>query len=102
MIVAGDIGGKSARLGCFTIVKERLKLVCEEEYGSREHQGLDEIYTTAERDALVNGLVSGTLSRANALQHVAEDSRFIAAKFSEQFVLMEYFGLCVPKISSGV
>lgn len=49
-------------------------------------------YTSAERDALVNGLVAGTLTRANVLQQVAEDNWFVAAKFSEQFVLMEYFG----------
>jgi len=49
-------------------------------------------YSASERDALVNGLVTGTLTRANVLQRITEDGRFIAAKFSEQFVLMEYFG----------
>jgi Bacterial Ig domain/Domain of unknown function (DUF4214) len=49
-------------------------------------------YSTAERDTLVAGLTSRALMRAGVLQEVAEDSRFVAAKFSEQFVLMEYFG----------
>jgi len=43
MILAGDIGGTATRLGCFTMVKERLNLVFEGEYRSREHQSLDEI-----------------------------------------------------------
>jgi hypothetical protein len=49
-------------------------------------------FTGAERDALVAGLVSGTLSRASALQSIAENQRFVDARFNQAFVLMEYFG----------
>ena len=45
-----------------------------------------------EREALVNGLNSGTLTRATALRQIAEDGRFVAAKRNEAFVMMQYFG----------
>ena len=50
------------------------------------------IWTQGERDALVDGLTSGTLTRAGALGQVAADQRFIATKRNEMFVMMEYFG----------
>jgi hypothetical protein len=55
-----------------------------------EHTAIS--FTPSERDALVNGLTFGTLTRAGVLQHIAEDVRFVAAKHNEAFVMMEYFG----------
>jgi hypothetical protein len=49
-------------------------------------------FTPSERDALVNDLTFGTLTRAGVLQRIAEDERFVAAKRNETFVMMEYFG----------
>jgi hypothetical protein len=63
-----------------------------DDYVDKLISNTDVNYTTAERDALVNGLTSGALTRARVLQQITEDGRFVAAKFSEQFVLMEYFG----------
>ena len=49
-------------------------------------------FSQSERDALVNGLISHTSTRAAVLRQVAEDRRFVSAKFNQAFVLMEYFG----------
>jgi hypothetical protein len=49
-------------------------------------------FTSGERDALVGGLTTGTMSRAEALRSIAENNRFADAKFNEAFVMMEYFG----------
>jgi hypothetical protein len=54
------------------------------------HAGVS--FTSAERDALVSGLANGTLTRAAVLRSIAEDGRFVNAKFNEAFVMMEYFG----------
>ncbi|MGH9871572.1 MAG: DUF4214 domain-containing protein [Pyrinomonadaceae bacterium] len=54
------------------------------------HTGVS--FTTAERAALINGLANGTQTRADALRSIAENQRFIDAKFNEAFVMMEYFG----------
>jgi len=53
------------------------------------HMGIS--FTPSERDALVNDLTFGTLTRAGVLQRIAEDERFVAAKRNEAFVMMEYF-----------
>jgi hypothetical protein len=53
------------------------------------HTGVS--FTPSERDALVNGLTLGTLTRAGVLQRIAEDERFVEAKRNEVFVMMEYF-----------
>jgi len=45
-----------------------------------------------DREALVNGLTSGALTRAGVLQQVVENEGFTRAKFNETFVMMEYFG----------
>lgn len=45
MILAGDIGGTSTRLGFFTLDNGRLNLILAEDYRSREHKGLEEIVT---------------------------------------------------------
>jgi hypothetical protein len=50
------------------------------------------IWTQAERAVLVDGLASGTLTRAGVLGQIAADQRFVAAKYNEAFVMMEYFG----------
>ena len=54
------------------------------------HAGVS--FSQSERDALVNGLAAGTLSRAAVLLRIVEDQRFLSAKRNEMFVLMEYFG----------
>ncbi|MGH9970231.1 MAG: glucokinase [Pyrinomonadaceae bacterium] len=43
MILAGDIGATSARLGAFTLENVRLNLVLDEEYPTREHNDTVEI-----------------------------------------------------------
>ncbi|HEV7473379.1 MAG TPA: carboxypeptidase regulatory-like domain-containing protein [Pyrinomonadaceae bacterium] len=45
-----------------------------------------------DREALVNGLNAGTLTRAAALQQIAENDGFVSAKRNENFVRMQYFG----------
>ena len=52
----------------------------------------DVSFTAAEREGLVNGLAAGTLTRAQVLQRVAQNERFVKAKFNEAFVRMQYFG----------
>ena len=54
------------------------------------HTGVS--FTSSERDALVNGLNDQTMTRGGALRSIAENQRFVAAKFNEAFVMMEYFG----------
>jgi hypothetical protein len=54
------------------------------------HTGVS--FTAAERDALVNGLGTGTMTRGEVLRNIAENGRFVNAKFNETFVMMEYFG----------
>ena len=54
------------------------------------HTGVS--FTADERDALVSGLGTGTMTRAEALRSIAENNRFGNAKFNEAFVMMEYFG----------
>ena len=44
------------------------------------------------RAALVRGLNSGSLSRAEVLRRVVENEGFVNAKHNEMFVMMEYFG----------
>jgi hypothetical protein len=52
----------------------------------------DVTFTAGERAELVAGLTDGTLSRTQVLERVAEDKRFVKAKFNEMFVRAEYFG----------
>ena len=54
------------------------------------HTGVS--FTAGERDALVSSLANGTLTRSDALRSIAENQRFVTAKFNEAFVMMEYFG----------
>jgi hypothetical protein len=49
-------------------------------------------FTSAEHDALVNGLTSGSETRATVLRKVAEKQTFKQAEFNRVFVLMQYFG----------
>ena len=49
-------------------------------------------FSPVERDALVSGLSDSSLTRASVLRRIAEDERFVSAKFNEAFVMMEYFG----------
>lgn len=46
----------------------------------------------AERDDLADNLGAGTMSRAQVLRAVAEDSDFGRREFNRAFVLMQYFG----------
>ncbi len=48
--------------------------------------------TTAERNALVAGLNSGTESRASVLRQVADNALFLQRQFNSAFVLMQYIG----------
>jgi hypothetical protein len=48
--------------------------------------------STAEHDNLVNALANGTMTRAQVLRAVAEDSDLAASEKNRAFVLMEYFG----------
>ncbi len=48
--------------------------------------------STAERDQLVNALTAGTMSRAQVLRAVAEDTDLFNAENNRAFVLMEFFG----------
>jgi hypothetical protein len=50
------------------------------------------IWSQGERNALVNGLASGSVTRAGVLGQIAGDQRFVQAKFNKTFVMMEYFG----------
>jgi hypothetical protein len=63
------------------------------------HTGVS--FTTAERDALANGLATGTTTRADVLRSIAENSRFVNAKFNDAFVMMEYFGYLRRDPDSG-
>jgi len=45
-----------------------------------------------DRNALVNGLNGGTITRAVALRQVVENDGFTRAKTNQMFVMMEYFG----------
>jgi subtilisin family serine protease len=45
-----------------------------------------------DRDALINGLNRGTLTRAAVLRQVVENEGFTHAKTNQMFVMMEYFG----------
>ena len=47
-------------------------------------------FSQSERAALVNGLTGGSLTRAAVLRQLAENGRFISAKFNQTFVMMEY------------
>lgn len=49
-------------------------------------------FTSAERAALVAGLENKTLTRAGVLGRVAQNERFMKAKFKDAFVMMQYFG----------
>jgi hypothetical protein len=48
--------------------------------------------SSAERDALVAGMLSGQETRATVLRRVADDDDFRRAEFNRAFVLMQYFG----------
>jgi hypothetical protein len=49
-------------------------------------------FAAGDREALVTGLTQGTMTRAQALTAIAENERFVNAKFNDAFVMMEYFG----------
>ncbi|MDQ1636726.1 MAG: hypothetical protein QOF62_65, partial [Pyrinomonadaceae bacterium] len=67
--------------------------------GSSNEQYVDQLlahtgvsWSQGERDALVDSLSNGTLTKAAVLGQVAGDQRFVAAKRNQTFVIMEYFG----------
>jgi hypothetical protein len=45
-----------------------------------------------DRNALIDGLNSGSLSRASALRSIVENEGFVTGKRNESFVMMQYFG----------
>jgi len=49
-------------------------------------------FTAEERAAFVSGLEGNTLTRSAVLQRIAQNERFVKAKFNEAFVRMQYFG----------
>jgi hypothetical protein len=53
------------------------------------HTGVS--FSSGERNALVSSLGTGA-TRADVLQQIVEDGRFVSAKRNEMFVMMEYFG----------
>jgi hypothetical protein len=57
--------------------------------------------TAAERDALLQGLLNGGMSRADVLARVVENSAFARAEFNSSFVLMQYFGYLGRDPDSG-
>src|SRR4030095_9376802 len=54
------------------------------------HTGVS--FTAAEREELLSGLGTGSITRAQALRSIAGNSSFVNVKFNETFVMMEYFG----------
>jgi hypothetical protein len=57
--------------------------------------------TPAERDALVNGMIGGTETRATVLIKVADNAAFAQQQNNPAFVLMEYFGYLRRDIDTG-
>jgi CSLREA domain-containing protein len=49
-------------------------------------------FTQLERDALLNGLINHTETRATVLRKIVEKPSYAQSEFSRMFVLMEYFG----------
>jgi hypothetical protein len=49
-------------------------------------------FTGGERAAMVNGMTNGSLTRSTVLLSIAENPRFVNAKFNKAFVMMQYFG----------
>ena len=45
-----------------------------------------------ERDALIEGLTTGALDRADVLREVTRDNDFVLREFNRAFVLLQYFG----------
>jgi lysophospholipase L1-like esterase len=50
------------------------------------------VLSTADRNALVNGLTAGTETRATVLRKIVDNQTLINSEFTRAFVLMEYFG----------
>jgi hypothetical protein len=50
------------------------------------------VLSQSERAALVSGLQSGAMTRAQVFRAVAEDADLVRNEFNRAFVLMEYFG----------
>jgi len=48
--------------------------------------------SATERSNLINGLTNGTMSRAQVLRAVAEDTDLVNSEINRAFVLMEFFG----------
>jgi len=48
--------------------------------------------SATERTNLINGLTNGTMSRAQVLRAVAEDTDLVNSEINRAFVLMEFFG----------
>ena len=57
--------------------------------------------STTERDNLVNALTGGTMTRAQVVRAVAEDSDLAASEKNRAFVLEQYFGYLRRDPNSG-
>lgn len=58
-------------------------------------------FTQVDRDALINGLSTGSETRATVLRKVAENSLSFNKEFNPAFVLMQYFGYLRRDPDSG-
>ena len=48
--------------------------------------------SASDRQALIDGLNNGTLTRAQVLRQIVENKAFVDREFNRAFVLMQYFG----------
>ena len=72
-----------------------------DQYVSALYQKVNITPSDAERQALVNGLNSGTETRASALGKVADNSELTRREFNGAFVVMQYFGYLRREPDSG-
>jgi Metallo-peptidase family M12/Calx-beta domain/Domain of unknown function (DUF4214)/Reprolysin family propeptide len=63
-----------------------------EQYVDQLNANTGSLLTQDERNALVNGLNSGTEVRASVLRKIAENQLFKQQEYNSAFVLMQYFG----------
>jgi hypothetical protein len=61
------------------------------EYVDKLNQRSSNSLTQSQRDALVNGLIAGTETRASVLGTVADNATFIDHEYNRSFVLNLYF-----------
>jgi hypothetical protein len=72
--------------------KSRYDALTNEQYVDGLNSNTGNSLTVVERDALVAALNAATMTRAEVLRRVAENSEFGRREFNPAFVLMQYFG----------